>query len=189
MRKIRVAAAALTIVLGPAGLAHADGFITPYLGFNTGGASGQCITLTNCEDKRLNFGVSLGVTNGILGFEEDIGYAPKFFGDVGAEANGVLTAMSNLLVIVPAGPIRPYGLFGLGLIQPHFQFSTGSFELKRNALGYDVGGGINLFFTPGVGLRGDVRHIQTFKDNFRFPGFNSDRVDFWRASAGLTFKF
>src|SRR4030095_12884141 len=145
--------------------ARAQGFISPYLGFTFGGdVAGDCASLTNCETKRLNWGVAFGSTGGIFGFEEDIGYAKDFFGQTPGSDNGVLTAMSNFMVIIPAGPIRPYALFGIGLIHPHIAFDTSSFAFSKNALGYDVGGGLNIFLTHGFGIRGDVRHLQTFED-------------------------
>jgi len=188
MTRVRVAALAIACLVVAERPARADGFVTPYLGFNFGGASADCISLTNCEDKRLNLGLSIGSMGGILGFEEDIGYAPHFFSDANASENAVLTAMSNLLVIIPAGPIRPYGLFGIGLIRTHFQANASALDFKSNALGYDIGGGVNIFFTRGVGIRGDVRHLRTFKD-FNLFGLSTEKIEFWRGSAGLTFRF
>jgi outer membrane protein with beta-barrel domain len=188
MSVVRVAALAVACLVLAERSARADGFVTPFLGFNFGGASANCISLTNCEDKRLNLGLSFGSMSGILGFEEDISYAPHFFSDANASQNAVLTAMSNLLVIVPAGPIRPYGLIGIGLIRTHFQANSSALDFTSNALGHDIGGGINIFFTPGVGLRGDLRHLRTFKD-FNLFGLSTDKIEFWRGSAGLTFRF
>jgi hypothetical protein len=100
----------------------------------------------------------------------------------------VLTAMSNFMVIIPAGPIRPYALFGIGLIHPHIAFDTSSFAFSKNALGYDVGGGLNIFLTHGFGIRGDVRHLQTFED-LSLGLFSDQKLGFWRGSAGLVFRF
>jgi len=58
--------------------ASAQGFISPNVGYNFGGESTNCISLQNCEDKRLNIGVSLGTVRGAAGFEEDIAYARDF---------------------------------------------------------------------------------------------------------------
>ena len=38
--------------------------------------------------------------------------------------NAMLTLMSNLMLVVPAGPIQPYALIGLGLIRPHAEFDA-----------------------------------------------------------------
>jgi outer membrane protein with beta-barrel domain len=181
-----LAAALLTLTAVPA---RADGFITPYIGYNFGGDSTNCTSLTNCEEKRTNWGVTIGATHGIFGFQEDIGYAPDFFGKTPGSENAVLHFMSDLMILVPAGPIQPYGFIGIGVIHPHASFDLSSLaSVSKNALGHDLGGGLNIFFTHGVGVHGEVRHLRTFKD-FTFPGFSSDKLDFWRASAGMTFRF
>jgi hypothetical protein len=167
--------------------ARADGFITPYAGFNFGGdAASYCAHLTNCDDRRLNWGVAFGGTGGIFGFEEDIAYSPDFFGKVPGQSSSVLTVMSNLMLIVPAGPVQPYALVGIGLIRPHF--SASNLTTDKNAVGYDVGGGLNLYFARHVGVRGDIRHIHTFED-VALSVFSGDRLNFWRASGGVTFRF
>jgi opacity protein-like surface antigen len=165
--------------------ARAQGFVSPFLGFNFGGDSANCVAISNCEDRRLNFGLSFGKRNGVMGLEEDIAYAPDFFGKTG-EANGVLTVMTDLLIVIPAGPIQPYGLIGIGLVRPHATFN--SFGFNQNAVGYDIGGGLNIFLTKSFGIRGDVRHVKTLQD-ITLGLFSNQKLDFWRASAGLTFAF
>jgi opacity protein-like surface antigen len=189
MKAIRLAALAALFAAASAVPARADGFITPFLGFNFGGdQAANCASLTNCEDRRLDWGVALGSTSGIFGFEEEIAYSKDFFGKTPGGDNAVLTLMSNLMLVLPAGPIRPYGVIGLGLIHPHIKFDSSAFDASSNALGYDIGGGVNIFFTPGVGLRGDVRHLHTLQDVTL--GLTSEaKLDFWRGSAGLTFRF
>src|SRR6185295_2428206 len=93
----------------------AQGFISPFVGFGFGGDSATCISLTNCEEKRLSWGASIGKTNGVMGVEEDFAYAPDFFGKTSTGSNAMLTAMTNLMFVIPAGPIRPYGVVGVGL--------------------------------------------------------------------------
>ena len=52
-----VSTLALTLLLSIAGAtpAHAQGFISPFIGYNFGGDSG-CLEITDCEDKNLNWG-------------------------------------------------------------------------------------------------------------------------------------
>src|SRR3954452_22716383 len=102
----------LALVFGAARPGDAQAFISPYAGYNFGGDSANCVSLQNCEEKRLNLGVSFGTTHGIFGFEEDIAYARDFFGRTPGGNNAVLTVMSNLMLVLPAGPIRPYALAG-----------------------------------------------------------------------------
>lgn len=167
--------------------ARAQGFISAYAGYNFGGDSANCAGLQNCEEKRLNLGASFGTTHGIFGFEEDIAYARDFFGTTPGGHNAVLTAMSNLMLVVPAGPIQPYAIVGIGLIRPHVQFDAVSLAIDKNALGYDIGGGLNIFLGK-IGVRGDVRHLRTVQD-VPLGLFSNDKLDFWRASAGLTLRF
>jgi opacity protein-like surface antigen len=188
MKRLAQTACAAALVALASTPARADGFLTPYWGYNFGGDSANCVSLTNCEDKRTNWGVAFGATSGIFGFEEDIGYAKDFFGKTPTGDNAVLTVMSNFMVVVPAGPIQPYLLAGLGLVRPHAKLDASSLSLDQNTLGYDIGGGVNLFLTHAVGIRGDVRHFHTMQD-VNLGVFASDKLDFWRASAGLTLRF
>jgi hypothetical protein len=185
MRLLTVFALTAALLAAHVAPARAQGFITPFVGFNGGGDS-NCASLTNCEDKRLDLGVSLGKTSGLFGFEEDFAYSSQFFGKTPGADNAVLTVMSNLLLVLPAGPIQPYALVGLGLIRPHVQLTSS--VINQNVLGYDIGGGINIFLLHSVGLRGDVRHFQTL-EGVTLGLLGSDKVGFWRGSAGITFRF
>lgn len=182
-------AIAVAFVALSAAPARAQGYIAPFLGFAYGGdVSAVCQSLTNCDDHRTNWGVAFGTMKGVLGFEEEIGYAKNFFGDTPNTNNSVFTLMSNLTVGIPAGPIRPYALFGVGLVRPHFEFGTSTLDVTNNSFGWDWGGGLNIFFTQGFGLRGDIRHIKTFEE-LTLGIFDNQKIDFWRGSAGLVFRF
>ena len=167
--------------------ALAQGFFSPFVGFGFGKDTPRCQSLTNCEDKRLSWGASIGKTNGGFGLEADFAYAPDFFGKTPGTDNAMLTLMSNLMVVIPAGPIHPYGVFGLGLLRPHVQFNDLT-SLSKNVLGWDFGGGLNIFLSHSFGLRGDIRRIRSF-DDVTLGVFGNDHIDFWRGSAGLTLRF
>lgn len=184
--RLRTAFLLLAMTIG-AGVApvHAQGFITPFLGFNFGGDSANCLSLTNCEQKRTNFGVSIGKLSGV-GLEEDISYAKDFFGSTPGTESSVFTAMTSLMVAVPAGPIHPYVLVGLGLIRPHVSTSLGSLvSFDKNAFGWDIGGGVHVM-AGRVGVRGDLRRFKTLQD---IPLFTNQTLQYWRGSVGLTFSF
>jgi hypothetical protein len=132
--------------------------------------------------------VSIGSTNGGFGVEADIAYAPDFFGKTPGADNAMLTVMTNVMLVIPAGSIRPYGIVGMGLMRPHVKFDTSSLALDKNVLGYDFGGGLNIFLTRTFAIRGDVRRLRSFK-TVTLGVFGNDQVDFWRGSAGLTFSF
>ena len=66
MRAAAIALVALMLV-GRAAPVRAEGFVSPFVGYNFGGDSG-CPQISNCDDKRLNAGVAIGA----LGFGIDI---------------------------------------------------------------------------------------------------------------------
>ncbi len=188
MRMTRLAVLATALLVAAAAPARADGYITPFYGFNFGGDSANCVSLTNCQEKRTNLGVSLGSMGTVLGFEADFGYAKDFFGETPGADTSVLTFTTNVTVSVPVGPIRPYLVGGVGLIRPHASLSFSALSIDKNAFGYDLGGGINLLPTAHLGVRGDVRRFRTFKDMTLFV-FTGEKLDFWRGSIGLVLKF
>lgn len=193
VRTVRTLTWTLLLVIASARSARADGFVSPFLGFNFGGDS-NCATLGNCEDKRSNFGVSVGSMGPVFGFEAEIGFAKDFFGKVPGVDNSVFSAMGNVLVGIGVGPVQPYVLAGLGLIRPHTSVTLAPLlqEFGQNSLGYDFGGGVKLYPSRHVGLRGDIRHLRTAQEMPIIGALNlleNEKLDFWRASVGLALRF
>ena len=85
--------------------ARAEGFISPLLGYDWGGASG-CPNITGCEDKKLNLGVGVGSMEDGIGGELEISYAKDFFGRAPGYKSSVLTVMGNVLLAPKYGPAR-----------------------------------------------------------------------------------
>jgi hypothetical protein len=173
-----MASALVTTVAGPAA---AQSYITPFFGYNFGGDSVTCASFSNCDEKHTNIGVAIGSTGKFAGSEQDISYVPHFFGDTPDVGNSMLTAMTNFLVILPAGPVRPYGVVGIGLMRAHAPTGT------KNAIAWDIGGGANIFFTKRLGLRGDVRRIRSMQNITLFV-LSGAKLEFWRATIGVTFR-
>jgi len=183
------AIAALLIGFCPA-RAEAEGFISPFIGFNFSGDA-NCPTVSNCEDKRLNFGVALGGMNAVLGFEEEFAYARDFFGSAPSLKSSVLTIMSNVMVAPKIGPVRPYFLAGAGLIKTHVDLTTSALlSSDNNNFGWDIGGGVMITIAPHVGVRGDIRYFHSFQD-LGAVGFSlgNSKLDFGRAAGALNFTF
>jgi opacity protein-like surface antigen len=180
------------VVMGAAAPARADGFFSPYLGYNFGGDA-SCPHITGCQDKRLNGGAALGTLGSAFGFEEDFGYAKNFFGTAPLLDSSVLTIMSNLMIAPRIGPAQPYVLGGIGLMKTHVAFTPASvFTSDNNNVGWDVGGGLIVFFGNHAGVRGDIRYLHAFQDlDLKVLGFTvtDAKLDFGRASAGLVLKF
>jgi opacity protein-like surface antigen len=172
------------------GVASAQGFVSPFIGYDFGGDSG-CPGLQGCEDKNLNFGVGFGTMGPLFGFEMDLGYAQDFFGESPDYSSSVLTFMGNVMLGPQIGPVRPYGIAGLGLIKTNVDFTTqGLLEADNNHFGWDIGGGLMIFFGENVGIRGDIRHFHAFED-FSLLGLTlgETKLDFGRASGSVIFRF
>lgn len=186
-------AAGLALSLVP-GTASADWLFTPNIGGGFGGsASGR---------EHLTWGASFGwMGAGVLGWEADLGYSPEFFeGDDDnidfIDDSNVTSFMGNVLVGVPiggtAGPgVRPYFVGGLGLIQTNLSDADDLFEVNNDEFGMNVGGGIMGFATDHVGFRGDLRYFRALTDPEPDNEFDIDFGDFdyWRATAGITFRW
>ena len=175
--------------------AQAQGFISPFIGYNFGGDAG-CPAITNCEDKRTDYGVSIGALGSLVGFEAELGYTKNFFGETSNQTSNVLTFMSNFMVAPKIGPVQPYGLAGLGLIRTTIEGVGTSSD--QNQFGWDIGGGLMVFFGQHIGLRGDARFYHSFQvldfanvPNLPtlIPGLGGNKLDYGRAAAAVVFKF
>jgi opacity protein-like surface antigen len=189
-RRLLLGIVAIGITVGTATQARAQGFISPLIGYDFGGDAG-CPSLNNCEDKKINVSVSFGTMGNVLGFEEEVAYAPDFFGNAPGLSSSVLTLMSNVMLVPNLGPVRPYVLAGIGLIKTHVELTPASvFTTDDNNLGWDIGGGLILLVGEHVGVRGDLRYFHAFQD-LDVLGFTlgNSKLNYGRASAGVVLKF
>jgi opacity protein-like surface antigen len=191
VRSLRTGVATAIVVLGLASPSFGQGFISPLIGFNFGGDSG-CPEVTTCEDKNLNLGVAVGALGGFFGTELEFAYAQDFFGEIPGVSSNVLTLMGNFMLAPRFGPVQPYGLIGLGLIKSHTDLNaTELLDTDNNDFGWDVGGGLMVFFNDNIGVRGEIRHFHAFQD-FRLLFLDVEeqsKLDFGRAAAGVVFRF
>jgi opacity protein-like surface antigen len=170
--------------------ARAQGFFSPFIGYDYGGDS-LCANFTGCEQKKLNIGFSFGKLGKAGGFEEEIAWAKDFFGSTpsGSDSN-VLTVMSNFMIAPKIGPVRPYGLFGVGLMKAHVDLNpVNVISFSNNMFAWDLGGGLMVLFGDHVGIRGDIRHFHSFQDFLGLPIGSDTKLNFGRASAALVLQY
>jgi opacity protein-like surface antigen len=192
MRKIILTSLLLgPIVAAPAMAQTTGGLATPFIGVVTDAPS---------DENRTVYGGAIGFTGPVVGFELDLGYAPNYFeveddfGELGSSGS-VSTVMGNLLIGAPLGRVRPYGTVGAGLMRSNLELFDFFDDLSRNDFGINYGGGIMIFFSDNVGIRGDIRQFRSLRnedldDDFPEPGdFELGDFTFWRATAGVTFRF
>src|SRR5262245_44081657 len=156
-RTLAAALVLLTAILMPRP-AQADVLLIPFFGVNFGGDAGRDFS-DAFDSNQFNWGVSIAAMGaGVFGVEGDIGYSPDFFGKTDVGGSHVFTMMGNLVLGIPFGGqrgfgVRPYGLAGLGLMRSSVKFGGPVGNVDENKLAWDFGGGVIIFFGTKVGIR------------------------------------
>jgi opacity protein-like surface antigen len=194
-----ILALVLGTVLAIPAQARADWIFTPYIGANF--SRGGDIFDLDSGNTSVSFGGSLGwMGAGILGLEMDFGYAPDFFetDDVTSLDGNVTSFMGNVIIGIPiggqtGGGVRPYVSGGAGLLRSRLDDVEDFFDLNENSFGVNAGAGLMVFFTDNVGLRGDLRYFRSLSDDDNDDDndldLNLGAFHFWRATAGVAFRF
>jgi hypothetical protein len=188
MRSVSMVAAALLVLAATD--ARAQGFFSPFIGYDFGGASG-CPNFSGCQDKKLNAGVSIGKMGTAAGFEQEFAYAKNFFGSAPGLGSSVLTLMSNVMIVPKIGPVHPYVLGGVGLMKVNVDLTASDIiSFSNNTFAWDLGAGVMVLFGGHLGIRGDIRHFHSFQD-VQIPSLalTNTKLDFARASAGLVLSY
>ena len=194
-----ILALVLGTVLAIPAQARADWIFTPYVGANF--SRGGDIFDLDSGNTSVSFGGSLGwMGAGILGLEMDFGYAPDFFetDDITSLDGNVTSFMGNVIIGIPiggqtGGGVRPYVSGGAGLLRSRLDDVEDFFDLNENSFGVNAGAGLMVFYTDNVGLRGDVRYFRSLSDDDNDDDndldLNLGAFHFWRATAGVAFRF
>jgi opacity protein-like surface antigen len=194
-RPIAVAGLVGLLALVAPARAAADVLFTPFAGITF-------IDFVDKDSRKGTFGASIGV-GGVVGIEFEAARTllGSYTGIPVVDLNAhVTTFMGNLVLRMPRGPIQPYVSGGAGIVR-----LTGSVNVpivgnlvsaSADDFGWNFGGGLMLFPTSNFGLRGDIRRFQTgdlswneITDIGGLDDLPLPKVDFWRATAGVTFKF
>jgi opacity protein-like surface antigen len=192
MKKSLLVMAAVLLLMP--GAARADWLFTPFAGMTFKGDA------TNLE--HLNYGASVGwMGAGVIGWEADFGYAPRFFEPKDSSnsndlvgSNNVTTLMANVIAGVPVGGthgvgLRPYVTGGIGLLKQNVPAADDLLKVSSNDLGMNVGFGVTAFANDHFGVRGDVRYLRSLqKDDSTLTNFAVGNFDFWRWSVGITLR-
>jgi hypothetical protein len=187
---------------------HYD-YIALYYGGDFGG---QLFASTGLKDIGRGTPHALGLAvgfwgEGMLSGELDFCYHPKFFGANTnlsdplhfSDNNNLITLTANF-VINPtfdfgSQRIRPYVLIGGGLMRGTIQDFGILGKSTKNVGIVDAGGGIQYYFHPRIGVRGDVRYnigigAKGTDEMGGTTGWGSiDNWNFWRGTVGIAFTF
>ena len=113
--------------------------------------------------------------------------------------SGGNTTAATMVLGVPFGGqrgfgIRPYGIVGIGAVKASGDAFNNLLSVSDYHVAWDAGGGVMMFFTTHVGIRGDVRYIRSLEAVDLLPAtpgleLGTGHLDFTRASVGLVFRF
>lgn len=197
---IRLAVAAAILLTLTSAPAWADFLITPFLGSTFGGRTNIVNFGTTKPKSTFAVGASgAWLGSGPFGVEADVGLAPRFFEGGGAASvatphSRILTIVGNLVIAAPLSitreSLRPYAVIGAGMVNASTSDLISLVPVHRTDWVSSVGGGAIGFFDPNVGVRFDVRRFSTMAGNQAIgPAIGGDRLSFWRAAVGVTFRY
>jgi hypothetical protein len=203
---VRAAALAVGCLGALAAPAHADFIITPFVGKTF--AAQTTFLLANVDKQSWTLGGSAAwLSDGVLGAEIDVGYAPRFFGDnplfseqvlpsvdFREPGSNVVTLTGNVLLALPLSvtrdSLRPYMSGGLGVLHAGADDLAGLETIDRNLLALSIGGGAIGFLNNRTGIRFDLRHIRsTSRDVDTTTLLTTPRLGFWRATIGVAIRY
>jgi hypothetical protein len=199
-RSLRLAALTCVLSCTAAAPAAADFLLTPFLGSAFGGDTNIVNFGAGAEKSKLAVGASVSwLSSGILGFEGDFGYSPRFF-EGGALASltlphsRVASLTGNILLTLPLSitreSLRPYLVAGAGLLHASTSDAALVLPIRRNLAAMDIGGGAIGFLDPNVGVRFEVRRFSSLASGDSLgPLIGGSRLSFWRASVGVTVRY
>ena len=187
--------AAMAVCLAPA-QASAEWIFTPFIGASFAAGTDNIDFDNVIDGSKMTYGGTLTwVGSGVFGFEVDFGYAPEYFegddDDVDfVDSSNYTSLMANVVLSAPRGAFRPYATAGVGMLKTFVDDVDDAFDVDRNALGFNLGGGVMAFFTDRVGIRGDLRYFRQMTEaNDDEVNFDVTAFRFWRGTVGVSFRF
>lgn len=177
--------------------ASADWLLSPFLGVRFAANSTFIVGAQTPERSKFTFGSSIGfLTDAGFGAEADLGFVPGFFeGASITQGSRVFTLMGNVIAAVPLELVqyglRPYVIGGIGLMQARAEGDLESSLISSNLFGMNVGGGAIGPLSPRTSVRFDVRYFRSLNndESATVLGDGGAQLSFWRATAGLSFRF
>jgi hypothetical protein len=194
------------------GTAGADWYFTPFIGPDFKAITTIVDLEYSGRDRtKVTFGGSAVLLRGILGFELDYAYVPRFFRNPACRErpvnvkncvaegpvvtdNHVQTLTGNVIVAAPLSltqeSLRPYVVAGVGwmdvLVNDQVQFTP----VDKNLTAFNVGVGAIGMLGNRLGLRFDLRRFTNLdREIASGTSFGTARLHFWRATVGVTLHY
>ena len=140
---------------------------------------------------RLLLALSLLLTTGATARADGL-FTPFWGWDFGGDAGDCRSLTPCDPKQTTFGASLAFMVGGIGVV--HTDISASSVGLynafTNNAFAFDAGGGLMVFFSDHVGVRGDLRYVRTFdKIQFAPLQLNNAALQFGRGTIGLTLRF
>ena len=204
MRVGRVGLLLAVLAAWPADV-RADILAAPFIGAAFAGQTTLPIFgLPNVDPSVLSKSLVLGVAGlwtgrGIFGLEGEVASLPGFFeradGQQAFVSSNFTTVSGSVIVTTPLSvtreSLRPYVVGGLGLLHVGIEDRLGIENVDRNLLALNLGGGAIGMLNERTGLRFDIRHTRSVRDDEAPSGGAQSRVrlSYWRATVGVTIRY
>ena len=203
LKALRLCVCSVIALLSFAHPAAADWHFTPFIGVTLGGSTTfndpeNVLTGRKFARKHAVFGGSVTrFWRGPLGVEGLFAYVPGIFDrDDLAHVTGSrsVAAMGNVVVTIPRAwsehGLRPFVSGGFGLLHVAQDDLLDIFPIRRNVLGYNIGGGAVGPITERTGVRFEARAFSYIRSADPV-GVSVDRENFsfWTATVGVVFRY
>jgi opacity protein-like surface antigen len=178
--------------------------VVGFLGVNYGGGlyGGGIVPSVDLFGNPKVYGVSLLYKgDGLFASEIDLGYNPGFYDGlpvVSPDGKSTMYTLTLNMVIGPTfyigqgGRIRPYGLFGGGLMRSSISEFKNFLSLvdTKNLFTWDWGVGIYVYPVRQIGFRGEFRRFQAVGTNNLGLGWGEIKDwNYYRLTIGLALAF
>jgi hypothetical protein len=186
--------------------AWADVYVVPFAGSTFKGQTTLSLfNVLNPPQVALRRSTTIGVaglwlTEGLLGAEAEIAHVPGLFRETNpvVDSSSATSYMGSVIVAAPVAltreSLRPYAVGGLGLLQVRMSDTVRVLPTDRDLLGLNLGAGAIGMFSRRVGMRFDVRHTRSVRDDQVTPSILGSsqarvRLSYWRATVGVTIRY
>lgn len=206
-RSLRILSLIGILVTGVPGTAAADWCLAPFIGRTFQGSTTLIDHEQGVPKGHWNFGAAVsmlgtgpfgieGIFVNTLGlFEQENPPTPEGPNIVKSRS---IALMGNAVLAMPQRRtefgLRPFISAGIGLLHASSTDFNDLTPVRKNLLGYNIGGGAVGFFTERAGLRFDLRYFGTLKEQEVKPSelvavAPTITLSYWTAGVGVVFRY
>jgi hypothetical protein len=195
----RVVLVCLFLLAAPAA-ARADFFVVPFAGMKFGGSTSIADLELAAAKRKLVLGIGARTVNdGIIGYEVEFANIAGYFANEEVslvtplvKSGSYLNDLTGSVVLslppgLTGGGLRPYAVFGGGLIHAQSEDFLETIKVRRTVAAFNIGVGAIGMVTNNVGVRFDLRHLRSFANDAPTGGVGH-QIAYSRLTIGLLLR-